>query len=233
VYPQRLTRALSPSQTRSRQLGDSPTYTEHHYRHARRQLRRAELEHARGLVPRMLAFGAIGGAAIAVTTTIALGLVVAAALAAGLIALAVFPGDQHRQPWQQWRQTRGYLTARLHRLGPQWTVLWDRRVHAAPTLVTIALGHSGVWLLWAPKPEWATQHPGHILQQLIQEIADTLPHSSLTVHVATAHTPSDVDRALNLMIAGAHQAGPDELREWAEQLHLATIQEPLLIPQPH
>jgi hypothetical protein len=230
---QRLTRALSPSQTRSRQLGGPPTYTDHHYRHAQRQLRRAELVRARALVPRMLAYGAIAGAAMAIVTTIAFGLAVAAALAASLIALAVFPCDQHRQPWQEWRHTRRYLTARLQRLGPQWTVLWDRRLHAAPTPVTIALGHSGVWLLWAPEPEWATHHPSHILQQLVQEIADTLPHSSLTVHVATAHTAADIDRAVKLMIAGAHQAGADELREWAQHLHLATIQEPLLIPQPH
>jgi len=225
-----LRRALRASQASSQELGDPPTYTSHQYAHALGQLRHVELQRARRLVPRMLGFGALGGAAMAIATTTALGAIAAAILAAALITLAFFPGDQLRQPWQQWRQTRRYLIARLRDLGPEWTVLWDRWLHAAPTPVTVALGPSGLWLLWTPEPEWATQRAAPILEQLMHEMDDTIPHTGLTVHAASFYDTGDVDRAVNLMIAGAPQAGADELREWAQHLHLTTIQEPVVAP---
>ena len=226
----RLRRAVKGSQGRARELGAPPTYTEHQFGHAERLLRHRELVRARERAPRLIVLGAAVGLAMAVITSLPVGLLVGAGLALGLFGLAFLPNGEQRVPWHEWRRSRRRLVAGLRELPREWTVLWDRRFDAAPTPVTIALGPTGIWLLWAPEPEWAGHDLSPILAQLTDEIGERVLAPSFAVHTYAIHTRTHINRVLALMVAGVPQAGPDQLRDWIERIDANTIQEPILAP---
>jgi hypothetical protein len=224
-------RALAGSQGRVRELGAPPTYTEEQCRRVERQQRRAELAFARARAPGMLASAVGVGAVSAVLVgSVSLALEAGGALAVFMLGLALLPNPQRRAPWRQWREHRRRMTAGLRALGDGWTILWDRRLQSAPTPVTIALGDSGVWVLWIPEPEWAAQNPHRVLDELVAEIAGNLGSPGFALHAHALYTPAHVAEVLDLMFAGVPQAGQDQLRDWAERIDLNTLQEPIVIP---
>lgn len=225
-----LRQALTAPQGHPRELGGPPTYTEHHYRHVERQLRRAELARARQRAPGLLALGVGAGAAMGATTTVTLGLLSGAIVALGGLVLAFLPGEQQRGPWQRWRQVRRQLVTSLRELTPDWAVLWDRRLDGAPSPVTVAIGPTGIWLLWIPEPEWAAHDSRPILAQLTQDIAEAVGAPSFAVQAYAMHERAHVTHVARLMITGVPQAGVDQLHDWTERVNANTLQEPILIP---
>ncbi len=224
------TTVLKGSRGHVRELGAPPTYAEHQYRRAERQHRRAELAAARSRTPGLLASAAGAGVLFGLAGGVPLALEGGGALAGGLLLLALLPNPQHRRPSQQWREHRRQLVRTLRALGDGWIILWDRRLQSAPTPVTIALGDSGIWILWLPEPEWAAQHPQPILNQLVAEIADSVGAPDFAVHSHALYTPSHVTELFYDMIGGVPQAGPDQVHDWAERIDLSTFQEPIVIP---
>jgi hypothetical protein len=221
---------LLKGNSRVRELGAPPTYTEQQYRRAERQHRRAELADARARAPGLLAtavgvgvlFGVVGGVPLAVGG--------GGALAGVLLILLVLPHPQRRQPWQQWRKHRRQLVRSLRALGDGWTILWDRRLQGAPTPVTIAIGDTGIWILWLPEPGWTAGSPKEILNQLIADVAEELDAPAFAVQARALYTPAHITEFSHHMLAGVPQASPDQLHHWAERIDLITLQEPIVVP---
>jgi hypothetical protein len=223
---------LLKGSSRVRELGAPPTYTEQQYRRAERQHRRAELADARARTPGFLASAVGVGVLFGIVGGLPLALAGGGALAGVLLIAALLPHPQRRQPWQQWREHRRQLVRSLRALGDGWTILWDRRLQGAPTPVTIAIGDTGIWILWLPEPGWTEGSPKEILNQLIAEIAEELDTPAFTVQARALYTPAHITEFSHHMLAGVPQAGPDQLRDWAERIDLITVQEPIVIPPP-
>ncbi len=125
--------ALTRSRGHVRELGASPAHTEHQYRRAERQHRRAELAAARARAPGFLATAVGVGVLFGLVDGVPLALEGCGALAGFLLIVALLPDPKHRRLWQHWREHRRQLARSLRGLGDGWTILWDRRLQAAPT----------------------------------------------------------------------------------------------------
>jgi hypothetical protein len=205
------------------ELGAAPTWPACELARVRtqaRELARARAcRHARGVI-------ALAAAAATVVTT--LGASVLETVGAAVLGVVVWWVHQTSGEtpvvarWRTWAHGRRVLERELRLLGPEWRILWDRRVYGLPAPATLAVGPSGAWTLWWPEPG-------------IEVHAD--PQAAATAVSGTgglpavAHVLQRPSQELRMFVYEMACAPPvasrDDVARAAEQLHTMLLQEPV------
>jgi len=124
--------------------------------------------------------------------------------------------------WRTWAHGRGVLERELRLLGPEWRILWDRRVPGLPAPAILAVGPSGVWTLWWPEPGIDAYADPQATATSVNE-AGGLP--------AVAHVlqrPSEQLRVIvHEMACAPRVASRDDVARAAGRLHTMLLQEPV------
>jgi hypothetical protein len=122
--------------------------------------------------------------------------------------------------WRTWAHGRRALERELRLLGPQWRLLWDRRVDGLPAPAILAVGPSGAWVLWWPEPG-----------------IDSHADPAATAVYESGGLPA-VAHVLRLPVGGIREfvgeiacaaaiASPDDVARAAQQLNTMLLQEPV------
>jgi hypothetical protein len=128
--------------------------------------------------------------------------------------------------WTQWVRARRVLERELRMLGGEWRLLWDRRVPGLPAPGVVAVGPSGVWVLWLPEPGPAPNADFKATAEALSEEAGiaagaymlTLPEQQFGVFVQE-------------MACAPRAASLGDIAHAAERLDSILLQEPVLVPE--
>ena len=216
-------RALSGRHHAAVELGAPPAWPASELQRVRTRAR--ELARARA---RRHARGVIALAAAAATVTATLGVNVLETIGAALLAVVAWWAHQTggETPvvarWRTWAHGRRVLERELRLLGPEWRILWDRRVYGLPAPAILAVGPSGAWTLWWPEPGIEVHADP---QAAATAVSDT---AGLPAVVYVLARPSQQLRMFVYEMACAPAvASRDDVKRAAEQLHTMLLQEPV------
>jgi hypothetical protein len=140
----------------------------------------------------VLGVGLVAGAAVETGRKGAVAAVVVAGVALGM-TWARRPWVDRRPEvltaWELWaRSNADMVTALRSGLGPEWVVLWERRVPDWRDPVTWAVGPGGLWALWVAPPDQPSAKVTHdqVAPLLLDVVAD---EPALITRVADVPTP--------------------------------------------
>jgi hypothetical protein len=124
--------------------------------------------------------------------------------------------------WRAWVHGRRVLERELRLLGPEWRILWDRRVYGLPAPAILAVGPSGAWTLWWPEPGIEVHADP---QAAATAVSDT---GGLPAVAYVLQRPSQQLRVfVHEMACAPAVASRDDVARAAEQLHTMLLQEPV------
>jgi hypothetical protein len=216
-------RALAGRHHAAVELGAPPTWPASELQRVRTRAR--ELTRARA---RRHARGVIALAAAAATVATMLGVIVLETIGAAILGVVAWWVHQSggETPvvarWRTWAHGRRVLERELRLLGPEWRILWDRRVSGLPAPAILAVGPSGAWTLWCPEPGINVHADPKAAARTVSE-AGGLPAVAYVLQ-----RPSQQLRMFVHDIACAPAvASRDDVTRAAEQLHTMLLQEPV------
>jgi hypothetical protein len=215
--------ALGDARDSAVELGAPPTWPASELHRVRAEARR--LARARA---RRQARGVIALAAAAATVAAVLGVSIVQAAAAAALGVAAWWAHQawDETPvvarWRCWTHARSVLERELRLLGPDWRILWDRRVHGLPAPAILAVGPSGVWTLWAPEPGIDAHADPQATATSVHEAA------GVPAVAYVLQRPAEQLRIFVHEIACAPRvASRDDIARAAERLNTTLLQEPV------
>jgi hypothetical protein len=124
--------------------------------------------------------------------------------------------------WRTWAHDRRVLERELRLLGPEWRLLWDRRVHGLPAPAIVAVGPSGAWALWHPEPGLNRYADVEAAANAISELAG-LPAGAYVL----PETPQQIQGFVQEMVCAPRVASRDDVDRAAGTLHSMLLQEPV------
>lgn len=124
--------------------------------------------------------------------------------------------------WRTWVHGRRVLERELRLLGPEWRILWDRRVDGLPAPAILAVGPSGAWTLWWPEPGIDGHADPEAAAATVSEAAG-LPASAYVLRLPAEQLYMFVHE----MACAPPVASRDDVARAAEQLHTMLLQEPV------
>ena len=124
--------------------------------------------------------------------------------------------------WRGWAHGRRVLERELRLLGPEWRILWDRRVYGLPAPAIVAVGPSGAWTLWWPEPAINVHADLEAAATTVSE-AGGLP----AVAYVLARPSQQLRMFVHDMACAPAVASRDDVARTAEQLHTMLLQEPV------
>ena len=216
-------RALGGRHHAAVELGAAPTWPASELQRVRTQAR--ELARARA---RRYARGVIALAAALATVAAILGVNVIETVGAAVLGVVAWWVQQitAEMPvvvcWRTWAHGRRVLERELRLLGPDWRILWDRRVYGLPAPAILAVGPSGAWTLWWPEPGIEVHADP---QMAATAVSDT---ARLPAVAYVLQRPSQQLRMfVHDMACAPAVASRDDVARAAEQLHTTLLQEPV------
>jgi hypothetical protein len=216
-------RALAGRHDSAVELGAAPTWPASELQRVRTQAR--ALARARA---RRHARGVIALAAALATAATILGVNVPGTVGAAVLGVAAWWVHQTggETPvvarWRTWAHGRRVLERELRLLGPEWRILWDRRVHGLPAPAILAVGPSGAWTLWWPEPGIDVHADP---QATATAVSDT---AGLPAVAYVLQRPSQqLHMFVHEMACAPAVASRDDVARAAEQLHSMLLQEPV------
>jgi hypothetical protein len=205
------------------ELGAPPTWPASELQRVRAEARRLARRRAR-----RQARGVIALAAPAATLAAVLGVSIVEAAAAAVLGVAAWWAHQLGGDtpviarWRTWTHGRGVLERELRLLGPEWRILWDRRVHGLPAPAILVVGPSGVWTLWSPEPGIDAYADPQATATSVHE-AGGLP----TVAYVLQRPPEQLQGFVHEIACAPRVASRDDIARAAERLHTTLLQEPV------
>ena len=124
--------------------------------------------------------------------------------------------------WRTWAHGRRVLERELRLLGPEWRILWDRRVHGLPAPAILAVGPSGAWTLWWPEPGINVHADAEAAARTVSE-AGGLP----AVAYVLQRPSQQLRMFVHEMACAPAVASRDDVARAAEQLQTMLLQEPV------
>jgi len=124
--------------------------------------------------------------------------------------------------WRTWAHGRAVLERELRLLGPEWRILWDRRVHGLPAPAILAVGPSGAWTLWWPEPGIDAYADPQAAASTVNE-AGGLP----AVAYVLERPPEQLRVIVHEVACAPRVASRDDVARAAERLHTSLLQEPV------
>jgi hypothetical protein len=167
-------------------------------------------------------------ATAAATIGTILGLGVLEAVGAGVLAVVAWWAQQigGEKPvvarWRTWAQGRRALERELRLLGPQWRLLWDRRVDGLPGPAILAVGPSGAWVLWWPEPGIYSHADPTVAATTVYETGGL----TAVAHVLCLPV-GGIREFVGEIACAAAIASPDDVARAAQQLNTMLLQEPV------
>jgi hypothetical protein len=216
-------RALTGRLRAAVELGAPPTWPASELARVRTQARALARARARRQAP-----GAIALATAAATIGAILGVGVLEAVGAAVLAVVAWWAHQigGERPvvarWRTWAQGRRALERELRLLGPQWRLLWDRRVDGLAGPAILAVGPSGAWVLWLPEPGIDSHADPAAAATAVYE-SGGLPAVAHVVGMPPGATREFVGE----IACAAAIASPDDVARAAQQLNTMLLQEPV------
>ncbi len=217
-------RALAGRHDAAVELGAPPTWPTSELQRVRTQARQLTRARARRHLRGVTAL-----AAAAATMAATLGVNVLETVGAAVLAVVAWWVYQigGETPvvarWRTWAHGRRVLERELRLLGPEWRILWDRRVYGLPAPATLAVGPSGAWTLWWPEPGINIYADPDAAATTVSEAAGGLPAIAYVLH-----RPSQQLRMfVHEMACAPAVASRDDIARAAEQLHTMLLQEPV------
>jgi hypothetical protein len=216
-------RALGDARGAAVELGAPPTWPASELQRVRAQARRLARTRA-GRQVRWVAGLAAAAAAIAAV----LGVSPIEAGGAAILSVAAWwvhhtSGEtQVVARWRTWRYGRGVLERELRLLGPEWRILWDRRVYGLPAPAILAVGPSGVWTLWLPEPGIDAHADPHATATAVYE-ASGVP----AVAYVLQRRPEQLRDFVHEIACAPRVASRDDIARAAQRLHTTLLQEPV------
>ena len=216
-------RALGDGRDAAVELGAPPTWPASELQRVRAQARRLARARARR---QLRAVAGLAAAAAAIAAVLGVSLVEAAGAAILGVAAWWVHHTSGETPvlarWRTWRYGRGVLERELRLLGPEWRILWDRRVYGLPAPAILAVGPSGAWTLWWPEPG--------IEPHADPQAAATAVHDAAGVP-AVAYVLQRSSEQLRMfvheMACAPRIASRDDIARAAQRLHTTLLQEPV------
>lgn len=87
--------------------------------------------------------------------------------------------------WELWARINGDMVAALRSdLGPEWSVLWDRRVPDWRDPVTFAVGPGGLWALWCAPPDQPSARV--VCEAVVPKLAELFAGEGVTITARVA-----------------------------------------------
>lgn len=205
------------------ELGSPPTWPASELSRVRREARRLAKARAQWRLPGVVGLVTVVGAALAL-----LGVGVpeaAAATALGPVAWWLH-NALTEQPvvarWRTWAHGRHVVERELRLLGPDWRLLWDRRVQGLPTPAIVALGPSGAWALWWPEPGIDSHADVEAAANALAELVG-LPAGAYVVQ----GTPQQTQSFVQEMVCAPRVASRGDVDRAAGRLNSMLLQEPV------
>jgi hypothetical protein len=128
--------------------------------------------------------------------------------------------------WARWVHARRVLERELRLLGSEWRLLWDRRVPGLPAPGIVAVGPSGVWVLWLPEPGPA---PGADFKATAEAISE---QTGLTAGAYMLTVPEkQFGVFVQQMACAPRAASPPDIARAAELLDSTLLQEPVFVEE--
>ena len=124
--------------------------------------------------------------------------------------------------WRAWARDRRALERELRLLGPQWRLLWDRRVNGLPGPAILAVGPSGAWVLWWPEPGIDSHADPAAAATAVYE-SGRLPAVAHVLRLAEG----GIREFVGEIACAAAIASPDDIACAAERLNTMLLQEPV------
>ena len=122
---------------------------------------------------------------------------------------------------RQARRLRDSLRVQLQRglaaFDSSWAIVRDRQVEGAPVPVTVAVGPTGIWVLWVPDPLNTGYHPGPIAEA----IASPLGVARERIYLRPLYGEIDIDHTLNAMVTSTAWFSSHHAAQWAQRLQTA------------
>jgi hypothetical protein len=215
-------RALGGRHDAAVELGAPPTWPASELQRVRTQAR--ELARARA---RRHLRGVIALAAALATVAAILGVNVLETVGAAVLGVVAWwvqrTGGETPvvARWRTWAHGRRVLERELRLLGPEWRILWDRRVYGLPAPAILAVGPSGAWTLWWSEPGIEVHADPQAAATAVSDIAG-LP---AVAYVLSA--PQQLRVFVHDMACAPPVASRDDVTRAAEQLHTMLLQEPV------
>jgi hypothetical protein len=216
-------RALGGRHDAAVELGAAPTWPASELARVRTQARELACAHAR-----RHARGVIALATATATVLAVLGVNVVETIGAAVLGVLAWWAHQMGGEtsvvarWRAWAHGRRVLERELRLLGPEWRILWDRRVHGLPAPAILAIGPSGAWTLWWPEPGIDVHADP---QATATAVSDTV---GLPAGAYVLQRPSQQLRMfVHEMACAPAVASRDDVARAAEQLHSMLLQEPV------
>jgi hypothetical protein len=216
-------RALGGVRDAAVELGAPPTWPASELQRVRAEARRLARTRAR----RQLR-GVAGLAAAAAAVAAVLGVSVLEAAGAAVLGVAAWwvRAAWGETPvvarWRTWTHGRGVLERELRLLGPEWRILWDRRVYGLPAPAILAVGPSGAWTLWWPEPGIDAHADPQATATAVHEAAG-VP----AVAYVLQRPPEQLRMFVHEMACAPRIASRDDIARAAERLHTTLLQEPV------
>jgi hypothetical protein len=215
--------ALGDGRDSAVELGAPPTWPARELQRVRAEARSMLRRRARRQVR-----GVIGLAVAAATVAAVLGVSVVEAAAAAVLGVAAWwvhqiGGDTPVVTrWRTWTHARSVLERELRLLGPEWRILWDRRVHGLPAPAILVVGPSGVWTLWSPEPGIDAHADPQATATSVHD-AGGLP----AVAYVLQRPPEQLRMFVHEIACAPRVASRDDIARAAERLHTTLLQEPV------
>ena len=124
--------------------------------------------------------------------------------------------------WRTWAHGRRVLERELRLLGPDWRILWDRRVYGLPAPAILAVGPSGAWTLWWPEPGIEVHADPQVAATAVSDTA-RLP----AVAYVLQRPSQQLRMFVHDMACAPAVASRDDVARAAEELHTTLLQEPV------
>jgi hypothetical protein len=205
------------------ELGSPATWPASELTRVRDEARRLANARACQRLPAVVGLGTVVGVALAL-------LLFSVPEAAGAAVLGLLAWWLHstfmEQPvvarWRTWAHGRRALERELRLLGPDWRLLWDRRVHGLPAPAILAVGPSGAWALWWPEPGIDSHAGVEAAANALSELAG-LPAGAYVLQGPPQQTQAFVEE----MACAPRVASPADVDRAAGRLNSMLLQEPV------
>jgi hypothetical protein len=186
-----------------------------------------------GLVVGFVAAGVAANAATVAAGNVAFWLtwvVVAALMVRGGIRRRLRPSKVILAPWRAWQAGNAGMVGGVRTgLGPEWTILWDRKIAGWKSPVALAVGPPGVHALFVVTPGSEVGRT----QELSDAVGDLLPGWPVWAHTVAATTGMDWWRPfLTSLVIAPMALSPGDCRRAVDRLQESTSAELVEVPAP-
>jgi hypothetical protein len=215
---------------RAVELGAPPTWPKAEVRRVRRQAWKMSVASMRTRIVTPLALTVAAVALVVVAQASVLLVLILFVLLGGFWCWRMTgSGRAVTQKWDRWARGRHTLERELRLLDSSWRLLWDRRVDALPGPVTIAVGPSGVWILWWVEPVMTVQLSDERTSAAAEQVAEFSGLPTQLHAWLERQSAAEIRELVHGIACAPVHASADDVNQAAEMLDAALLQEPVEI----